>query len=115
MSQTAITYAAFVASLAKKMPTSIEDLLHAAVGISGESGELLDAVKKTWIYNKPLDVTNLAEECGDLLFYLQMICNQQGWTIEMLQELNQKKLETRYPTGYSDAAAQARADKVIPD
>ncbi len=43
--------------------------LHAAVGVSGEAGELLDAIKKTWIYEEPLDLENIIEECGDSLFY----------------------------------------------
>lgn len=35
------------------------DLIHAVLGISGEAGELLDAVKKFSIYNKPLDRENV--------------------------------------------------------
>lgn len=42
------------------------DLLHMAVGVSGEAGELLDAIKKATIYNKPLDVENMIEELGDI-------------------------------------------------
>jgi hypothetical protein len=36
-------------------------MLHCVVGISGEAGELLDAVKKTWVYGKALDHDNLIE------------------------------------------------------
>lgn len=107
-----MNYGEFVYSRAKVMASPTEDLLHAAVGISGEAGELLDAVKKIWVYNKPADFANIKEELGDLCFYMMMICNQQGWSFDELMEENQAKLEKRYPTGYSDAAAQARADKL---
>ena len=40
-------------------------LLHMAVGISGEAGELLDAIKKNAIYGRALDVNNVIEELGD--------------------------------------------------
>jgi len=110
-SQLQDVYAAFVRSIAKPLATPVEDTLHAAVGASGEAGELLDAVKKTWVYNKPLDIANVQEECGDLCFYIQMLCNQFGWSFNELMTTNMAKLEKRYPSGYSDAAAQARADK----
>ena len=45
--------------------------LHMAVGISGESGELLDAVKKQAIYNRPIDRANVVKELGDLEFYME--------------------------------------------
>jgi len=113
-------YASFVASRSKPGSAIIADLtpekahlLHMAVGITGEAGELADAIKKHVIYGKPLDVDNVVEEVGDALFMLQAILNvaKPGMTIEEVAEMNRVKLITRYPTGYSDAAAQARADK----
>lgn len=107
-----MNYSEFVASRAKKLPTTLDDTLHMAIGVAGEGGELLDAVKKAWVYAKPLDVANVKEEAGDALFYIQGLCNIYGWTLEELIADNVAKLEKRYPTGYTDAAAQARADKV---
>ena len=46
-------------------------LLHTAIGISGESGELLDAIKIHCIYQKLLDRANVIEELGDLEFYME--------------------------------------------
>src|SRR5574343_533576 len=57
-------FSKMVSHLFKEMENETSSLLHAAVGISGEAGELLDAVKKTWIYNKSLDVQNVIEELG---------------------------------------------------
>lgn len=107
-----IPYNKFVAVLAKKMPDVKQELIHGAVGISGEAGELLDAVKKHWIYNEQLDVENVLEEMGDIRFYMQMIMNMFGWTMQDLENHNRLKLSKRYQNlQYSDAAAQARADK----
>lgn len=104
-------YPGFVASRAKPMGSSVLDRLHAAVGAAGEAGELLDAIKKTWVYNKPLDEENVLEECGDMLFYIQLQLNVSGLTILDAIEHNAAKLRKRYPDGYTDQAAQARADK----
>lgn len=106
------TYAAFVDRLFAKRNEGAEGLLHAAVGIAGEAGELLDAIKKHWVYNKPLDRENLVEEIGDLLFYAQAMCGVLGISMAEAIAANKAKLSKRYPNGYSDAAAQARADKV---
>jgi len=46
-------------------------LLHMSIGVSGEAGELIDAIKKYVIYRKPLDRENVIEELGDLEFYME--------------------------------------------
>ena len=87
-------------------------LLHMAVGVSGEAGELLDAVKKYVIYNKRLDRVNLVEEIGDIEFYLEGVRQVTGITREETIEANIAKLGERYKGfQYSDQAAQDRADK----
>lgn len=109
-------YKAFVAFTAKEMPTSMEDLVHMAMGISGEAGEHLDAVKKTFAYGKELDTENIIEELGDILFYIQGELNVLDipavQDLSDLMELNTLKLTKRYPQGYSDVDAIERKDKV---
>jgi NTP pyrophosphatase (non-canonical NTP hydrolase) len=89
-------------------------LLHMVMGISGESGELLDAIKKYVIYNKSLDITNVIEELGDLEFYLEGLRAELGITREQTLRANKMKLlGKRYASGaYSDDQAITRADKV---
>lgn len=87
-------------------------LLHMVVGVSGEAGELLDAIKKSAIYNKPLDLVNCIEELGDIEFYLEGIRQGLNITREQTIEANIEKLSVRYKgLVYSDQAAQSRADK----
>lgn len=106
-------YSDFVASLFKDMGSDIDNLAHAAMGISGEAGELLDAIKKHWAYGKPLDKENVIEELGDLEFYMQALRICIGVPRSHIVSKNVEKLSKRYHTGkYSDAQAQERADKV---
>lgn len=87
-------------------------LLHMVVGISGEAGELLDAIKKKVIYRKPLDIENVLEELGDIEFYLEGLRQGVGVTREQCLQANIKKLGKRYEGFmYSDQSAQDRADK----
>jgi len=92
------------------------DALHMAVGIAGEAGELLDAIKKWSIYQKPLDLENVIEELGDLEFYMEGLRQSLNLTrIETLRE-NIAKLQKRYSKGeYSNEQANERADKVQAD
>lgn len=86
--------------------------LHMAIGISGEAGELLDALKKVVIYRKPLDRENVIEELGDLEFYMEGLRQGLGITRGEVLAANIIKLSKRYVSGtYSDKAAQERADK----
>lgn len=87
-------------------------LLHMAVGVSGEAGELIDAVKKAVIYNKPLDYQNVIEELGDLEFYMEGLRSALSISRQQTIDHNHAKLAKRYGTGiYTDAQAQNRADK----
>ena len=88
-------------------------LLHMAVGISGESGELLDAIKKVVIYGKPIDRKNVVEELGDLEFYMEGLRQGLNITREETLDANKRKLlGKRYANGYyTDAQAIDRADK----
>jgi NTP pyrophosphatase (non-canonical NTP hydrolase) len=88
-------------------------LLHMAVGVSGEAGELLDAVKKHCVYQKQIDIDNIKEEAGDILFYLTGLLNELELSLEDCIIANREKLSRRYASGsYSNEQAIARADKV---
>ena len=88
------------------------DLLHMVVGVAGEAGELVDAIKKYVIYNKPIDRDNVVEELGDIEFYIERIRQRLGITRHETIQGNVNKLGKRYAgLTYSDNAAQQRADK----
>lgn len=87
------------------------DLIHMTMGIAGEAGELLDAIKKYTIYRKPLDIENVIEELGDLEFYMEGLRQRIGVDRGTIIDLNIKKLSKRYPNGYNNKSAIERADK----
>lgn len=89
------------------------DLIHVALGLSGEAGELVDAIKKSVIYRKPLDMVNIVEELGDLEFYMERLRSVLNITREETININMDKLKKRYHSlSYSDEQATQRADKV---
>ncbi|MNF40756.1 MazG nucleotide pyrophosphohydrolase domain protein [compost metagenome] len=96
--------------LATLTPESV-NLWHLGTGVGGEAGELLDAIKKYVAYNKPLDRENVIEELGDLMFYMEGIMQAINVSRDEVVAFNIQKLGKRYAQGYSDRAAQERADK----
>ncbi len=117
-----ITHAQLVSALKKPGQDIINDLtpekadlLHMAIGVSGEGGELLDAVKKHAIYAKVIDLENVIEELGDLEFYMEGVRQILGITRDETLRHNIAKLSVRYSKlQYSNQAARERADKVTP-
>ena len=120
MQDETLTYSQVVKNLSKPGQDIVDSitaenahLMHMAIGIAGEAGELLDAVKKAVIYEKPLDVENVIEELSDLEFYMEGLRAAVGVTRDqcIAENLN-KLLKGRYKTGsYSNQQAQDRADK----
>lgn len=113
-----ITHAELVKNLVKpgsviasSITSNEANLWHLATGVSGEAGELLDAIKKHVIYKKPLDRDNVIEELGDLFFYIEGLCQALNVSREEVLQKNIDKLSIRYKDGYTDKAAQDRADK----
>ena len=96
------------------------DLLHMAVGISKEAGELLDAVARLCFYDKELDLENVVEEMGDIEFFLSGLRDRVAMilginTVQLQKQVlgrNVAKLSRRYSSGkFSNDQANARADK----
>lgn len=77
-------------------------LLHAAIGLSTEAGELLDALKKHIFYGKELDITNIKEELGDSLWYTAEGVDACGSTLEEVMITNIRKLRSRYPDRFKE-------------
>lgn len=94
------------------MDGSKAHLIHMTMGIAGESGELLDAIKKHIMYEKPLDMENVIEELGDIEFFLEGFRQALDISRDETITANIKKLGIRYSNfEYSDKKAQTRADK----
>jgi NTP pyrophosphatase (non-canonical NTP hydrolase) len=88
------------------------DLMHAALGLTGEAGEFADCIKKHLVYGKELDRVNAKEELGDLLWFVALAATTLGVDLQTLAEENIEKLSKRYPEKYSDELAGKRLDKI---
>lgn len=85
-----------------------ERLLHACMGMQTETAEFTDALKKSIFYGKTLDVVNLKEELGDLLWYVSIAMDEIGtnYGAEMQRVIN--KLKSRYPEKFTEENAENR-------
>lgn len=86
-------------------------IVHAAIGLSGEAGEVLELIKKNLFYGKDVPMEKLKEELGDVLFYLTMFCNALNTSLEEIALLNVQKLEKRYASNFTEAEALERKDE----
>lgn len=86
----------------------VKRLLHAGIGLSTEAGEFLDALKKHIFYGKELDRVNLAEEMGDLFWYLAIVSDELGVEMSDVMERNIEKLKARYGEKFSEEKAENR-------
>lgn len=87
------------------------NLLHGSMGCCTEANELLDSIKKHIFYGRPLDLPNIKEEIGDILWYISMICNAMNWEISDMMDANITKLEKRYPNKFTEVDANNRDTK----
>lgn len=73
------------------------DLIHAALLIGSEAGELISEIKRDFAYGKPLHRDNIIAEAGDCLWAVALICHTLEVPMEEVMRLNIAKLEARYP------------------
>lgn len=84
---------------------SDRELLNILTGLGGETGEVLDVIKKHYCHtDRSLDPkaretfrTKLVYELGDVLYYWLMCLNFFGITIEEVVAGNHEKLASRHP------------------
>lgn len=80
--------------------TSVNLSVKNAMGLAGETGEVVDLLKKHHYHGKPLDVDELRKELGDVLWYLTDLCTEHGLTLADVAAANIAKLQRRYPDGF---------------
>lgn len=76
-------------------------VLYPALGLAGEAGEVADKVKKIIRDNKSLveEKKELAKELGDVLWYINALARDIGYSLEVIAEMNLEKLESRKERG----------------
>lgn len=89
-----------------------DQLINGALGLAGETGEVIDLIKKHTYHAHPLDVKALTNELGDVLWYLASIADQIGVSLEDVAAQNITKLQKRYPEGFDAKRSLDRSGEV---
>lgn len=77
-----------------------EVLLNGVMGLCGESGEVIDILKKHLSQGHELNKEKMAEELGDVAWYLAETAYALGYDLEEILQMNIDKLKKRYPDGF---------------
>lgn len=78
-----------------------DNLINAALGLTGEAGEVADLVKKHIYHGHELDIDKLVKELGDVLWYIAQACRAINVPMDTVAVTNIEKLLDRYPTAFT--------------
>jgi NTP pyrophosphatase (non-canonical NTP hydrolase) len=105
-------YQAAAPNTAKDHPDPLMNKTIWALGIAGESGEVVEKWKKIVAYREgkitPDDLQELGKEIGDVLWYLAMFADSLGLSLGELAALNLEKLASRNLRGVIKGAGDNR-------
>jgi NTP pyrophosphatase (non-canonical NTP hydrolase) len=80
----------------------------ASMGLAGETGELIDMLKK-WIgHGHELNLNEVEKELGDILWYVAEIATTLDLRLYEIAEKNEDKLKARYLGGFSEERSRNR-------
>ena len=85
-------------------------LINGVMGLCGESGEVIDIVKKHLAQGHELDREKIIKELGDVAWYLAEIAYILGVPLEEVLQRNIDKLKARYPEGFDKEKSKNRKD-----
>ena len=80
-------------------------LLHSAIGLFTEAGELLQALSDHFFDGLELDSVNISEELGDCFWYLAIGSDALKTGFPAIMEQNIEKLRARYPEKFDSQKA----------
>lgn len=96
-------------------PVTGNNGLNFSVNLTYACGEVLDRIKKMWAYGRLGGFAEIRIALRDVTFWYQGVLNHYHLTDKQITDANVFKLVTgpkaRYPNGFSNEAAIARADK----
>ena len=84
---------------------NVTQLATAALGLTAESGEFAEVVKKIFFQGKPYNEENIfhmKRELGDVCWYIAQACMALDTSFDEIIEMNVEKLQARYPGGEFD-------------
>ena len=88
-----------MATLNKKIKKE-DILINSAMGLCGESGEVIDLIKKHLFQGHELNKDDLLKELGDVAWYLAEAAYALDVSLEEICQKNIEKLKKRFPEGF---------------
>ena len=85
-------------------------LMNGVLGMTGESGECADLIKKHLFQGHDLDNEHMMRELGDVLWYVAITANTLGYSLNDVMRANVFKLQSRYPNGFESEKSLDRKD-----
>lgn len=85
-------------------------LINGALGLCGEAGEVADIIKKHTFQGHKLDNEHIAEELGDVAWYLAITAAAIGVNLDDVLSANIDKLMKRYPNGFDSDRSVHRTE-----
>ena len=85
-------------------------LINGVMGLCGESGEVIDVVKKWLAQGHELNREKILAELGDVAWYLAEVAYALDTPLEEVLEGNINKLKKRYPEGFDTDKSINRKD-----
>jgi NTP pyrophosphatase (non-canonical NTP hydrolase) len=85
------------------------DISVLALGLTGESGEVADMIKKVVGHGHDMDKRAIEEELGDVLWYIAVLAQRLNISLHDLALTNVRKLKKRYPNGFTTKDSIKRA------
>ena len=86
-------------------------VINGLLGLCGESGECADYLKKHVFQGHDLDKLKLAEELGDVAWYIALTAYALEFDLGDILEMNIEKLKKRYPDGFDSERSINREEK----
>lgn len=87
-----------------------DEITDYALGLIGEAGEVSEHIKKFRFHEHHLNVEEIGEELGDVLWYLTAIAKRVGYSLNEIMQINADKLSKRYPSGFNKNDSQNRVE-----
>lgn len=102
-------YPTIVSATARTELSTNDQIMNSILGLAGETGEVVDLVKKHLYQGHDLDKDLLMEELGDVLFYWTWLAVLiYGFDRAEIMLRNADKLKARYPYGFDPDKSQHR-------
>jgi NTP pyrophosphatase (non-canonical NTP hydrolase) len=80
----------------------IVPVMYCGLGLAGESGEVVEQIKKSWrndMHLTPERVGKIADELGDVLWYAAQLATELDLDLQTIAEANLEKLAKRQEEG----------------